>query len=130
VGILAQRLIRTLCPNCKEQYPASDLDMAFLKRQYGEKHFDELELGDEVLLSRGKGCEECSDTGYRGRTGVHELLSMTPDLRGLIYKESSVNEMKEQAVLDGMRNLTQDAVLKVLKGDTDISQVQLLSGHD
>jgi type II secretory ATPase GspE/PulE/Tfp pilus assembly ATPase PilB-like protein len=130
VGILAQRLIRTLCPNCKEEYLASDLDKAFLKRQYGEEHFDELGLGDEIKLHRGKGCDECSETGYKGRTGVHELLGMTADLRGLIYKESSVNEMKDQAVKDGMRNLTQDAILKVIKGDTDIAQVQLLSGHD
>lgn len=130
VGILAQRLIRTLCPNCKEQYPASHTDMAFLKRQYGAAHFDELGLETDVKLTRGKGCDECSDTGYKGRTGVHELLAMTADLRSLVYKEASVNEMKEQAVKDGMRNLTQDAILKVLKGDTDISQVQLLSGHE
>lgn len=130
VGILAQRLIRTLCPKCKEQHPASDKEKAFIKRQYGEKHFAELELGDEIKLYRAVGCDECGDTGYRGRTGVHELLAMTPDLRSLVYKESSVNEMKAQATIDGMRTLVQDGILKVIKGDTDIAQIQVLGGHD
>jgi type II secretory ATPase GspE/PulE/Tfp pilus assembly ATPase PilB-like protein len=53
---------------------------------------------------------------------------MSPELRGMVYKETSVPEMKEQAARDGMRTLTQDAILKVLKGDTDIAQVQILSG--
>lgn len=129
VGILAQRLIRTLCPNCKEKYSASESDKAFIKRQYGEQYIDELNLGENYELYRARGCEECSDTGYKGRTGVHELLEMTNELRSLVYKEASVNEMKDQAAADGMRTLTQDAVLKVLKGDTDISQIQILSGH-
>jgi type II secretory ATPase GspE/PulE/Tfp pilus assembly ATPase PilB-like protein len=130
VGILAQRLIRTLCGNCKEQYQASDDDLAFLKRQYGESYFDELGLGDSVMLQRTKGCENCGDTGYKGRTGVHELLAMTNELRALVYKEAAVSAMKAQAMKDGMRTLTQDAVLKVIKGDTDIAQVQILGGYD
>ncbi|MEP2650637.1 MAG: ATPase, T2SS/T4P/T4SS family [Paraglaciecola sp.] len=128
VGILAQRLIRTICPNCKEKYPASDTDIAFIKRQYGEEYLDELNLAEPLMLYRGKGCDECGDTGYRGRTGVHELLAMTGELRGLVYKEGSVHEMKAQAMKDGMRTLTQDGILKVLKGDTDIAQVQIISG--
>jgi type II secretory ATPase GspE/PulE/Tfp pilus assembly ATPase PilB-like protein len=54
---------------------------------------------------------------------------MTPGLRSLVYKEASVSEMKAQAMADGMRTLTQDGILKVLKGDTDIAQVQIISGH-
>jgi type II secretory ATPase GspE/PulE/Tfp pilus assembly ATPase PilB-like protein len=129
VGILAQRLIRTLCGNCKEEYQASEDDIAFLKRQYGEEYFDELGLGDEITLHRPKGCDNCGDTGYKGRTGVHELLTMTGELRSLVYKEASVSKMKAQAMNDGMRTLTQDAILKVIKGDTDIAQVQILGGH-
>ncbi len=129
VGILAQRLVRTLCPNCKEQYIATEKDIAFIKRQYGEQHIDELGLTENFKLHQAKGCDECGDTGYRGRTGVHELLTMTDDLRALVYKEESVNKMKAQATIDGMRTLTQDAVLKVMKGDTDITQIQILSGH-
>ncbi|MFW8591783.1 ATPase, T2SS/T4P/T4SS family [Glaciecola sp. 2405UD65-10] len=128
VGILAQRLIRTLCKNCKEAAPASNDEIAFLKRQYGEEHFSELALQDDFKICKAKGCEECGDTGYKGRTGVHELLTMTPALRSMIYKEVSVNQMKAQAIDDGMRTLIQDAVLKVIKGDTDIAQIQILGG--
>lgn len=129
VGILAQRLIRTLCPSCKEEYPASEDDVAFLKRQYGDDYFHELGLAEPIMLYKAKGCDNCGDTGYKGRTGVHELLSMTNELRALVYKEAAVSAMKSQAMDDGMRTLTQDAVLKVLKGDTDITQVQILGGH-
>ncbi|MBF7073714.1 GspE/PulE family protein [Glaciecola sp. MH2013] len=130
VGILAQRLIRTLCPECKVGYPASDFDKAFIKRQYGDEFLDELGLNfdGEIELYKGEGCENCGGTGYKGRTGVHELLGMSPELRGMVYKEASVPEMKAQAAKDGMRTLTQDAILKVIKGDTDIAQVQILSG--
>jgi type II secretory ATPase GspE/PulE/Tfp pilus assembly ATPase PilB-like protein len=130
VGILAQRLIRTLCGSCKEPYQANEDDIAFLKRQYGAEYFDELELGENITLHRAKGCDNCGDTGYKGRTGVHELLSMTNELRALVYKEAAVSKMKAQAMNDGMRTLTQDAILKVVKGDTDIPQVQILGGSD
>ncbi|MCQ8847844.1 ATPase, T2SS/T4P/T4SS family [Alteromonas stellipolaris] len=128
VGILAQRLIRTLCGKCKEEYVASDTDMAFIKRQYGAQMLDELALPSPLKLYRAKGCEECGNTGYKGRTGVHELLGMTPELRSLVYKEASVSEMKKQATQDGMRTLIQDAIFKVIKGDTDIPQVQIVGG--
>jgi type II secretory ATPase GspE/PulE/Tfp pilus assembly ATPase PilB-like protein len=128
VGILAQRLVRTICPNCKEKHPASETDIAFIKRQYGEEYLAELNLSEPLMLYTGKGCDECGDTGYKGRTGVHELLTMTSELRALVYQEVSVHEMKSQAMQDGMRTLTQDGMLKVLKGDTDISQIQIISG--
>lgn len=128
VGILAQRLVRTLCGNCKEAYPASDVDMAFINRQYGAEYIGELNLPDPVILHRPKGCETCGNTGYKGRTGVHELLNMTATLRSMVYKEAPVSQMKAQAMLDGMRTLTQDGILKVIKGDTDIFQVQIISG--
>ncbi|GAB5380012.1 MAG: ATPase, T2SS/T4P/T4SS family [Aliiglaciecola sp.] len=130
VGIMAQRLIRTLCPNCKEAYEASETDMSFIKRQYGEEYIAELNLPEPLMLHRPKGCDDCGDTGYKGRTGVHELLGMTPDLRSLVYKEETVSAMKAQAMKDGMRTLTQDGIYKVIKGDTDIAQVQIISGAD
>lgn len=128
IGILAQRLIRVLCTNCKEKYMASDTEMAFIKRQYGEQYIDELSLQGNTNLYKAKGCKSCDETGYKGRTGVHELMAMTPDLRSSVYKGASVNEIKSQCMQDGMRTLTQDAILKVLKGDTDLIQAQILSG--
>ncbi|MCW8109811.1 GspE/PulE family protein [Alteromonas ponticola] len=130
VGILAQRLIRTLCKKCKEKYQATDDDIAFIERQYGKAYLDELGLNRPLEIYRAKGCDECGDTGYKGRTGVHELLGMTPELRSLVYKEASVSEMKKQAMDDGMRTLVQDAIYKVIKGDTDLAQVQIVGGGD
>ena len=104
--------------------------MAFIKRQYGEDFLDELGIEQPLKLYRAKGCSECGDTGYKGRTGVHELLGMTPELRSLVYKEASVAEMKDQAMNDGMRTLVQDAIYKVIKGDTDLAQVQIVGGGD
>ncbi|MCW8091012.1 GspE/PulE family protein [Alteromonas sp. ASW11-130] len=130
VGILAQRLIRTLCGKCKEKYQATDDDIAFIERQYGKEYLDELSLPKPLQIYRAKGCDECGDTGYKGRTGVHELLGMTPELRSLVYKEASVSEMKIQAMHDGMRTLVQDAIYKVIKGDTDLAQVQIVGGGD
>lgn len=130
VGILAQRLIRTLCKECKEEYVASQSEVEFIKRQYGEDIIKELDLPNELKLHRGKGCDSCGHTGYKGRTGVHELLTMTPELRALVYKESSVSELKAQSTIDGMRTLVQDGIFKVLKGDTDIAQVQIISGTE
>lgn len=128
VGILAQRLIRTLCQHCKEAYPASESDIALIKRQYGEHAIAELDLPSPLILYRAKGCEKCGGTGYKGRTGVHELLAMTPAMRGLVYKQVSVSEMKAQATKDGMRTLVQDGINKAIKGDTDIAQVQIVCG--
>ncbi|MFT6267441.1 MAG: type II secretory ATPase GspE/PulE/Tfp pilus assembly ATPase PilB-like protein [Alphaproteobacteria bacterium] len=128
VGILAQRLVRVLCNNCKEQYTPDENELAFLNRQYGEEFIDEITGEESHQLCKAVGCFECNDTGYKGRTGVHELLPMTPQLRGLVYKESSIAEIKKQALQDGMRTLTQDVIIKVLKGETDIVQAQILTG--
>lgn len=125
VGILAQRLIRTLCKECKQPYTASEDEVAFLKRQYGEGYFSELGLDEsKVQLHKAVGCGVCGDTGYKGRTGIHELLCMTPELRQIIYKEGTAAQMKTQAIDDGMRTLIQDGVLKVLKGQTNFAQLQ------
>lgn len=130
IGILAQRLIRTLCSNCKTKVKATETELEFLKRQYGEEFIDELGFSEDIYLHKAKGCSECDDTGYSGRTGVHELLTMTPQLRQLIFKNASIPAMKSLAMQEGMRTLTQDAVLKVLAGDADIAQIQSISGSE
>lgn len=117
-----------MCSECKEEYTPDQSERDFIRRQYGEQYLSELEFSDATKLHRAKGCENCGDTGYKGRTGVHELLGMTPELRSLVYKEGSVAEMKAQAMKDGMRTLVQDAIYKVIKGDTDLTQVQILGG--
>jgi len=128
LGVLAQRLVRTLCGDCKEQYTASADDIAFLRRQYGEQAWDKLKLPDGLKLWKAVGCKKCNNTGYRGRTGIHELLTGTVAMRELIYRSATAGEVHAQAVNDGMRTLVQDGVEKVLKGDTDFDQIRRVAG--
>lgn len=124
LGILAQRLIRTLCSNCKKSYSPEKRELDQLIRQYGEQDFAELGVDTaQVQLYRATGCEQCGDTGYRGRTGVHELLTGTHQLQTMIYDKASLDEIRKQAIKDGMRTLKQDAIAKIFKGQTDYEQM-------
>jgi len=125
LGVLAQRLVRTLCGECKESYTPDEDEFNLLKRYYGEKTFEELGLIREgVTLYRAVGCSKCGDSGYRGRTGVHELLVATPAMKEMVYRRATAAELKDLAVAEGMRTLMQDSIVKLLKGQTDIDQVR------
>jgi len=125
LGVLAQRLVRTLCGECKESYTPDEDEFNLLKRYYGEKTFEELGLIREgVTLYRAVGCSQCGDSGYRGRTGVHELLVATPAMKELVYRRATAAELKDMAMAEGMRTLMQDSIVKLLKGQTDIAQVR------
>lgn len=128
LGVLAQRLVRTLCQSCRKAYLASADEIAFLKRRYGDQA-DELKLGEKVKLYKAEGCEECNHTGYRGRTGIHELLVSTQDMREKIYSGATVSEIRAQAEKDGMRSLLQDGIYKVLKGDVDFEQLRRVTAE-
>ena len=124
LGILAQRLMRTLCVNCCESYQPDDRELTHLVETYGKDQFTE--LSKELMnakLNRAVGCEECSGTGYRGRVGVHELLVCTPHIQSLIYERASLEEIKAQAMRDGMRSLKQDAIGKIFMGLSDYQQM-------
>lgn len=127
-GILAQRLVRRLCPSCKEPYHASPEELAYIKRQYGETFYDELKIQTPLTLFKAVGCSKCNSDGYKGRIGIHELFPMTSNLRSLIYKQAPISEIKQQALHDGMRTLAQDAILKMLEGKIDIYQALKLAG--
>lgn len=125
LGILAQRLMRTLCGNCKEAYKPEQKELDHLIQQYGEEHFAELDdiNTDEVELCRAVGCDDCGDSGYKGRTGVHELLVGTHDLQSMIYQKADLADLTEQAIKDGMRTLKQDGIHKIFQGLTDYEQL-------
>ena len=124
LGVLAQRLMRTLCSECKESYKPDEKELNHLVQQYGEEHFQELGIDlQQVELKRAVGCEKCGDTGYRGRTGVHELLVGTHELQSMIYKKASLDDLREQAIKDGMRTLKQDGIEKIFMGLTDYEQL-------
>jgi type IV pilus assembly protein PilB len=115
IGVLAQRLVRVICPHCKEPYTPPgealrrlDLDPA--------QHAG-------VRLYRGRGCDHCHGTGYRGRIGVFELMVMDDHLRALALRSAAADELREAAQARGMRLMWQDGVQKVLEGITTIEEL-------
>ncbi|MBF0178643.1 MAG: GspE/PulE family protein [Magnetococcales bacterium] len=124
LGILAQRLVRTLCGECKQHYKPDDEEWKRLIRLYGEAYFPELGVTQaNTVLFRPGGCGKCGKTGYKGRVGVHELLVATKTMKHLIVSSGKAEEMRNLAVKEGMRTLIQDGVAKVLKGIIDLSQL-------
>ncbi len=124
-GILAQRLVKTLCPQCKESYAPSDEEWDYLVNHYGPESFPELGIERaSARLHRAIGCPRCARTGYKGRTGIHELLVATPDVRRAIVRRQPAEEIARLAMDQGMRTLHQDGIYKIFKGDIDIYQLQ------
>lgn len=126
LGILAQRLTRTLCQKCKEKYHPTREEFDALVRLYdGDFNALGFEFTDAFHLYRPKGCPECSNTGYRGRVGIFELLRGTDEMKLLIQNRAKIDDLRKQAVrADGMTTLMQDGIRKVCLGLTDIRQVR------
>jgi type II secretory ATPase GspE/PulE/Tfp pilus assembly ATPase PilB-like protein len=125
LGVLAQRLVRTLCKDCKERYHPTRDEYDSLVRAY-DGDFDALGFpyNDDLFLYRPKGCPKCSNSGYRGRTGIHEIIVGTDGLKSLIQGRARMEEMRAQAIEDGMTTLMQDGIRKVLLGLTELIQVR------
>ncbi|MEI6702280.1 MAG: ATPase, T2SS/T4P/T4SS family [Deltaproteobacteria bacterium] len=125
ISILAQRLARRLCKDCKERFQPSEAEIDGLIDEYGRMEFANTGLGlEDIEMYRAKGCEQCGQTGYRGRLGIHEVLECTEDLKALIKRRSDTDRVREQAARDGMTTLKQDGILKVFLGLTDIHEVR------
>jgi len=112
-AVLAQRLVRLICPHCKEECPPADRET--LRRQAGA------ELPDTVW--RGRGCRECQGTGYRGRTGVFEMMRVTEEMRDLILRNVSSGQVRRLAVAQGMKGLREDGWRHVAEGRTTVQEV-------
>lgn len=115
IGVLAQRLVRKICPHCREEY---------------EPHLEELlELGldphvyEGVKFARGKGCHHCFFSGYKGRHGIYELMNMTNSLKDQLMKSPNATELSRLAILEGMKSLRLEGAELVLKGITTSSEV-------
>jgi type IV pilus assembly protein PilB len=119
IGIMAQRLVRTLCPKCRESYKTTMRDLVILGYR-GE------DLDREITLYRPKGCADCLNTGLKGRKGLYELLMVDGEMRKLLsqHQGATLDEVRTQAKKSGMRQLREEGIDLVLKGVTTVEQVQ------
>lgn len=119
-ALVAQRLVRTICPNCKEPYEASAGAMAKIGRNGW----------DSRTLYRGRGCDQCRHTGYKGRTGIYEMLLVDDSIRTLVLEQAPATAIAEVAIQHGMRTLREDGCLKVKSGITTIDEVVRVTQGD
>ena len=112
-GILAQRLVRRVCKECRQPYEASEDEL----RMIG------LEPQDSFEAYKGKGCLACRNTGFKGRIGIYELLLVDAEISELVLEQAPGYKIREQARKNGMRTLLEDGIIKVNRGDTTISEV-------
>lgn len=113
VGIIAQRLIRKLCLHCREEYSASDY----------EKEILGVPKDQELTLYRKVGCNRCSNTGYKGRVGIYEIMEINRELRELINEDASVENITNAALRNGMKTLSKSAINVILKGNSTIEEL-------
>jgi general secretion pathway protein E len=115
VGVLAQRLVRTVCPHCRISYRPDEQLLGQL--------FEGAEIPGSATFYRGRGCNRCMQIGYLGRTGLYELLEVTDPIRHLVTSNADAATIRRQALKMGMRSLRQAGLAKVLDGTTTIEEV-------
>ena len=117
IGVIAQRLVRRLCPECKKAKKADAEELEMLV----------LEPGTDVTIYEPCGCPRCDGTGFRGRIGVYEIMEMTQPLKTIISKKGTAEEIKEKALEEGMHTLRMSATRYVLDGITSIPEMMRVS---
>jgi type IV pilus assembly protein PilB len=120
-GVIAQRLVRVICPRCKEPYTASEKELQALN----------LSIDKEVVLQRGKGCSNCKGSGYKGRLGIFEILIVDSELKEMILRKASQKEIENYAYKNqGMKSLREDGVAKVLAGITTVEELNRVTPRE
>ncbi|MGZ7080798.1 MAG: GspE/PulE family protein, partial [Thermoanaerobaculia bacterium] len=129
LGIMAQRLIRVLCPKCREGYHPTPEEFEEIIEAYGYEYWPStgFTYSDDLMLYKPKGCAACNNTGYKGRMGVHELLVGTDDVKRAVQRKASIDELRKLALQQGMRTLMQDAIEKAMRGITDVKQARAIA---
>jgi type II secretory ATPase GspE/PulE/Tfp pilus assembly ATPase PilB-like protein len=129
LGVLAQRLTRRICKDCKEQYVGTAIEYEEIRQGYGPEFWDKLGIPQDntFRLTRGKGCETCNRTGFKGRVALHELLLGSDKLKRMIQMKARTEEMLKAAIEEGMTTLMQDGVQKVLLGQTTFKEVKTVA---
>lgn len=111
VGIIAQRLIKKVCPDCKETYKATSIDKKILNTK------------EDILLYRGKGCNTCNKTGYKGRQAIQEIMVVNENIRSLIDKKASINKIRKIALENDMTSLKENCKELVINGITTTEEL-------
>ncbi len=122
IGVVAQRLVRRICEHCKEEVEASPAQLRGLGL--------EPELAGSTRFHQGKGCDRCFHTGYRGRTGIYEIMLMTEEIQDLIYRRESAGKIKKLALESGTKTLRMDGARKVVDGLTTAAEVLRVTQAD
>jgi type IV pilus assembly protein PilB len=121
---VAQRIGRKICPECKVPYtPPPEIQKQIADAVYGEGKIDPA----TIVLSKGTGCDKCDHTGYYGRIGIYEVLTVTPNINRLILQHATAAEIQDQAVSEGMITMQQDGYIKALAGETTVEEVLRLT---
>jgi len=124
--VLAQRLIRKLCTSCRKSYHPSREEYDDIVGEYGVEHFGKtgIEYSENLQLYAPVGCEDCSQSGYKGRMAIHELMEGTPRIKQSIKNRADLETLLSQAFEEGMTTLKQDGIKKMFEGLTDVSEVR------
>ena len=126
--VVAQRLVRTICKNCKESY---EVKPELLSGLGAPKSLIENNIKNgKIYLYKGRGCQNCSNTGYKGRVGIHEILEVSDPIRELIIDKADSNKIKEVAKKNGMITLRESALRKMMMGLTTVEEVIRVTGSD
>jgi len=126
--VVAQRLVRGICKNCKETYEVTPELLVSLG--VPKPLLDNNIKNGKIILSRGRGCEICANTGYKGRMGIHEILEVNDALRALIIEKAHTSRIKEAARKNGMITLRESALRKLFTGATTVEEVIRVTGSD
>jgi len=124
IGVLSQRLVRRICTDCKESYHPHPEQL----RELGIKEVSFHKISKNFY--RGKGCNKCRNTGYRGRLGIHELLEMSDSVKNIILENSDVNAIKKQGLKEKMVTLRRDGVNKILHGLTTAEEILSITSEE
>ena len=131
---MAQRLVRTICPDCKASYKLDGISVENLEKQFHmQKLFDILarekvlsaktkDLGS-IKFFKGAGCDKCAHTGYKGRMGIHEILELTPTVAEMIMQHKSSQDIQDEAEKNGMVLMWEDGFIKAAQGITTVDEI-------
>jgi type IV pilus assembly protein PilB len=122
VGIIAKRLVRCLCPQCKRRHSLLPHELEFLDLTP--------EQAESATVYEPVGCQRCNGTGYYGRIGVYEIMEITPNLRGYIAQRAPTDTLRDAAIAEGMLTLKQSVKRLVLDGTTSLTEMQRISVED